>query len=394
MLPDNLDSTTEDDIQNLVTNQVGENRTIEYKIQLPGNSDADKKEFLADISALSNTVGGDIIFGIREENAIAVEVVGVNLVDPDTEITRLESIITSGLQPRIDHDIFVVLLTSGQYIVIIRTRKSFIGPHRVIFRAHDKFYGRSSTGKYALDVEQLRTAFLQENTVSKKIKDFHETRILEIEAERSPLPLSGENKIIIHLIPRESYSSNTTLSKDQLRSLRENIDGLQPIHTGGNWYRPEVNLEGIISHAGRGRGVARSYLQVFRNGIMEAVESSILDRDGGDTIPSLLLEEEINNHTRQCLGVLRSLSITTPIYVFITLTGVKGLRMANGDRQDDDDEVTTIRKNILNLPEATFESYDQNVARTLRPSIEMVWNASGIVTSPNFNANGDWHPRD
>ena len=43
-----------DDIDSLVTNQVKEGRTIEYKATLPGVKDAEKKEFLADVSSFAN----------------------------------------------------------------------------------------------------------------------------------------------------------------------------------------------------------------------------------------------------------------------------------------------------------------------------------------------------
>lgn len=58
-----LDSVEESDLQELIDNQVPEGKTIEYKEALPGNSDGDKKEFLADVSSFANAAGGDLIFG-------------------------------------------------------------------------------------------------------------------------------------------------------------------------------------------------------------------------------------------------------------------------------------------------------------------------------------------
>ena len=39
-----------------------------YKQKFPTNSDVDRKEFLADISSFANASGGDLVFGITEEN--------------------------------------------------------------------------------------------------------------------------------------------------------------------------------------------------------------------------------------------------------------------------------------------------------------------------------------
>jgi len=54
------------DLEQLQSNAVLESKTIEYKKLLPTNSDADRKEFLADISSFANASGGDVIFGISE----------------------------------------------------------------------------------------------------------------------------------------------------------------------------------------------------------------------------------------------------------------------------------------------------------------------------------------
>src|SRR5947207_5309229 len=67
MIPKELDTIAKEDIDALITNAVSEGRTIEYKEQLPGGSDEDKKEFLADASSLANAAGGDLIFGVGEK---------------------------------------------------------------------------------------------------------------------------------------------------------------------------------------------------------------------------------------------------------------------------------------------------------------------------------------
>lgn len=392
MLPDRLEDITEASLAGLVANGVAESRGLEYKLALPGNSDADKKEFLADISSIANTIGGDILFGIREDAGVAAEVVGVHSGDMDGEIARLESIIASGLQPRIEHHVHFVPLTSGGGVLLIRIRQSLLAPHRVVFGGHEKFYGRNANGKYSLDVEQLRSAFLQSASVNQRIRDFHQTRTLEIEAGHSPLPVSGTNKIIIHLIPRESFASNVSLTKVQLAELKANTNRMRPMYANG-WFAPEYNLEGVISYSGvrTQASTARSYLQVFRNGVIEAVETSILDRDGVAIIPSQLLESEIIDHVRACLNILSDLEIATPVFVFITLTGVQGQRMAYGNQGARIiEEVAPIRTSVLSLPEVVFDSYDQPTDRTLLPAFEIVWNACGIATSPYFDVNGNW----
>jgi predicted HTH transcriptional regulator len=69
-----IDSLSEAHLQELIPNQERENTSIEFKGALPGNSYEDRKEFLADFTSFANTVGGDLIFGVRAPNGIAEEV--------------------------------------------------------------------------------------------------------------------------------------------------------------------------------------------------------------------------------------------------------------------------------------------------------------------------------
>jgi predicted HTH transcriptional regulator len=45
---------------------VAESRVLDYKERLPGDSDADKREMLADVTAFANSAGGDLIYGVKE----------------------------------------------------------------------------------------------------------------------------------------------------------------------------------------------------------------------------------------------------------------------------------------------------------------------------------------
>lgn len=388
MLPNDLREITEEQLLALVNNQVSESRSLEYKLALPGNSDEERREFLADISSFANTVGGDVLYGIRSENGIAAEIVGVSVPDCDAEVLRLESLLASSLQPRVSNQIHPVPVTGG-HVFVIRVRQSLLAPHRVIFRGHDKFYGRNSAGKFTMDVEQLRTSFLQASSVTDKIRDFHATRVLEIEAGRAPEPLWGQNKIILHLVPLASFSSQLNLSKEQFASIETDNALTRPMHTTG-WNPPRANLLGWVANAGRQENTTRSYLQIFRNGGIESVESTILDRDGSNLIPSYTLEEQIIEHTEQCLNLLRQLGIDTPVYVFITLTGVEGLSMGYDTSRRFREQDNPIPQDVLNLPETVFETYTQGVASTLHPALDLVWNACGMAGSINFDEAGNW----
>jgi predicted HTH transcriptional regulator len=114
---------TQADIEALITNQVVEGKHLDYKRDTYGNKDDDKKELLKDVSSFANSGGGDLIIGMEETEGLPSKIVGMS-IDPDKEILRLESIIRTGISPRLPNcDIHPVKLAEGTYVIIIRITK-------------------------------------------------------------------------------------------------------------------------------------------------------------------------------------------------------------------------------------------------------------------------------
>ncbi len=256
-----LDGVSEADLQSLVANQVPEGRQIEYKEVLPSNRDADKKEFLADVSSLANAAGGDLIYGVREEAGIAKEVIGVALPDADAEQLRIESIIRDGIDPRIPGiQLRPVQRQTGNPCLILRVPRSWAGPHAVTYQGSFRFYSRTSAGKYPLDVFELRAAFTSSEAVQEKVRKFRLERLAKIIADEGPIQLQGKSKIVLHLIPLNSFASTTSYDLDP---LAKDAGSLQPIYAGGWDHR--YNLDGLLSYCQSDRKLsAESYLQIFR----------------------------------------------------------------------------------------------------------------------------------
>ena len=164
MISKRLEDIVEADLA-LLANSVPEGKTIEYKTAIPGSSNGDKKECPADVLSFANTSGGDLIFGIDEARGAPTAIPGLALPDPDLEVRRLDSIINDGLEPRIRFAIRAIQRNGKLPILIVRCEQSWIGPHRVIFKGHDKFYARNSAGKYPMDVSELRSAFTLANSL-------------------------------------------------------------------------------------------------------------------------------------------------------------------------------------------------------------------------------------
>ncbi len=237
MIHRNFDAINRNDIESLVSNQVAESRTLEYKEKLPGGTDDEKKEFLADISSFANASGGDIIYGIAEQRdsngkttGLPDQAKGLSDINADAEIRRLDSILQDGLDPRISGiRIKAVDGFTDSCIIIIRVPKSWNSPHMVVFKNWSRFFARNSAGKYQLDVTEIRSTFIASESLAERIRQFRADRIAQIIANETPVPLEPSPKIVLHVLPLESFSSGIAIDvariQDQSLPVRIQVPG-------------------------------------------------------------------------------------------------------------------------------------------------------------------------
>lgn len=172
-------------------------------------------------------------------------------------------------------------------------------------------------------------------------------RIAQLVSDNLPLPFYKGGKIVLHLIPLESFSPNYSID---LTSIINDPAKLKPICTSGWSHR--INLEGVLSYDGGGNNKSYSYIQLYRNGIIEAVEGAIL-RAGIDwkIIPSVLYELELLKSLAEFLSLEKQLGVNMPIAVFLTLIGVKDWEMAIDRMKVWYNDCYKIDRDILQLPE-------------------------------------------
>ena len=382
MIDKALEKITLRDLEVLVQNSVAEGKSIEFKLKLPGNTDGEKKEFLADVSSFANTLGGDLFYGIREEKGVAKKIEGIDSVNMDEEIRKYDNLIRDGIEPRVHATIHSVKVNNEKVILVIHVNKSWVGPHRVIFKGHDKFYARNSAGKYPLDTTELREAFTLTSTLVDKIIKFKNARIAELVAEITPLPFLIGRKIILHLIPLEAFNPNMRVN------IKSTNQRLQPI--GDDDWGHRINLDGMLTFSKVPNGVAHSYVQLYRSGIIEAVEGYLLhDPAGQKIIPSVTYEKELLASLSIYLSILKDLHINPPILVFLTIAGVRGFKIENRRTVRAPDRYV-IDRDVLLLPESFIQTYDTDPKEVLRPLFDLVWNACGYERSYNFDESGKW----
>jgi hypothetical protein len=384
MLQKPLADITAQDIQSLLDNGIPEGSTLEYKRELPSGRDEDKREFLADVSSFANTSGGDIIYGVEESQGVISKIVGLPNTDLDAEKLRLESLIRDGLEPRIISTLHSLPTTAGQ-VLIVRVEKSWIGPHRVVSRGHDKFYGRTSAGKFPLDVGQLRLAFTLNATVSERIRSFRADRMIEILNDRGPVSIVDGPSVLLHLVPLGAFSDQQTFDVKRINLTNHRL-----------WTSTASDISmtfdgALVSMPPRDNSGTSVYTHFNWNGILESVTTRLLEHEysGQRVIPHSTLERELLDYVPHCLSTLHSIGVRAPIVLGLSLLKVHGLRMATRSYQYS----SPIRERNLVLPGTIIEDFSVSAISLLRPLFDRIWNACGLQGSQNFDAQGAWSPR-
>jgi hypothetical protein len=149
---------------------------------------------------------------------------------------------------------------------------------------------------------------------------------------------------------------------------------LEPLNAGG-WSRRH-NLDGFITYSSDGTPrVPVSYLQLFRSGAVEAVETQIIDpRDFGqgerEVLPSAVFEREVINGVTRYTKLIEEFGIETPIVIMVSVTGVKGCELAISKRGFDSPAL-----------------FDRDVL--LQPVLDALWQAAGVEGCRHYR-DGRW----
>jgi hypothetical protein len=403
MIQKHFDDIARADIDFLVANKISEMKTLEYKAALPGGQDSDKKEFLADISSFANSSGGDIIYGIKE----AVDRTGRRTGEPgavaplqgiaaDQAKLQIESLIRTGVEPRMPVHVKAIdgYGADGKgFVILIRIPQSFASPHMVTFKNTSRFYCRNSAGKYQLDVQEIRNAFLATDSQAERVRSFIQNRLAKIIADETPILLSMPSRLVLHLLPLNPFLKQTRLDLGLDRELTLHF---KPIAVGG--WDDRYNLDGFMTYrAERDTRACHSYCQLFFDGTIEAVYANILrgrggeapEKDGNSFIASVFYERAVVEAMKSYIKGYKVLGVDAPIIVSMALLGCTGAYMYTGLGLDG----VPIDRDVAILPVVQLGSLEEEVPTIMKPIFDAVWNACGHPRSYNYTENGVWNVR-
>lgn len=387
MISKPLDAITLDDLQRLLENRISEEKTTEYKLILPGQTNEEKIKFLRAVSSLANAAGGDLLYGVEAPDAIPEALPGLHQPNEDEVKLRLESLLRDGVEPRLPTVQFRFVPVNGdRTILIVRVGKSWNGPHRVRLGGHAHFYGRNSSGAYQLDVGELRTAFTLSAGIAERIRAFRADRLIKIEAGQSPVPIVTAATMVFHLIPLLAFSSSPPIRISLDPNER---NAFSPLGCSG--WSSNVNLDGYVLFTDR-RQDSNAYTQVFRSGMVESVAVFEPHEGYPPSLPSGFIEEQLIQALPGFTQALITKDIEPPYFLFLSFLKAQGYQLATAERFLPRSDVLTDRDSLI-LSEVEIAQVEFDPAAVLRPLFDMLWNAFGYENCQDYDEHHNWIKR-
>lgn len=153
-----LELRTKIDLQRLVDEGLEESLTLDYKASRALSREGKASEELCkDVSALANSAGGQLIYGIEEGKATKKpSVVDDGVSDPKITREWIEQILNSRVHPRMNGiQTGRIDMGNGKYGYVISVPQSQTGPHQAPDQKYYRRFGLQSAPMYDYEIKDV-----------------------------------------------------------------------------------------------------------------------------------------------------------------------------------------------------------------------------------------------
>jgi hypothetical protein len=273
-------------------------------------------------------------------------------------------------------------------VLVIRVGRSYNPPHRITRQGSNRFWARSAAGKYEPDVNELRTLFNAGPQLADRIRNFRVDRIAKIAAGEAPVRLMNRSALIVHVVPLSAFDATSAIP---LREIELDFLSFVPIGSS-TASSARINFDGILKTSGANQQ-HRAYIQLYRNGIVETVDSALVSTKSGTAIVTYL-DDKLIEVIMRSLKDVAAVGIEPPYALLVSLIGVSGaqLNFARGEEWFEnlgnpfDREQYHFEEVIVE----TVPTDHAECARIIRPILDQVANTGGRAMSPVFDSEGHY----
>jgi hypothetical protein len=378
MFFDKFSEITEDDIIDLINNKIPEQKTLEYKRQLPDKgNDLEKVRILQCITSFANTDGGVIVFGLsanKEDDSI--EITGID-TPTDSDFLFLQNMVKDRIVPRMNPPDFRDLKINDKKVYLMKVYPSYTKPHFV--SGNFVFYGRNSSGKYPLDITDIKNLFLQSKNVEEQFENFRIQRIMKLKSGSFPFQYNSNHIITLHIASLSSLNNDIQLSMSQ---YKQKFEIFKPMcYTG---YSRINNYDGCLNYCHTRDNKMYTYVQIFRNGIIEASLFDFYGYTNEKIMYGIQTEQEIKKTMIEYINALETINIKYPMFISLSFLNTKDFQILithNNIRYIHDDFYTVYEDDLL-LPTMFIENKD-DLDEKFKSCFDIFWNSNGYAEHPN-----------
>ncbi len=376
ILDKRVDNLTFEDIERLVTNEVKETKTLDYKRDFSLAKDSDKKEFANDITAFYNTDGGCIIYGIEERKdaknqntGIPEKIYGITIDNEDKLIQCIEDTIRSNTDPSITNLLIKILKVndSNDFVLIIGIPKDLWLPSMVTINDSNRFYKRRNTGKYLVDVYELNDMFMQNQVLKEKAESYKNERIQKLLQKEVFPSIHTDRFCMIHIIP---YSFLNEKSIDISPAYDMNIGTLMMPMGTRSGCTPIYNIDGYATYDANDLS---AYNQIIRNGVFEIFSTQFFfenpNYDNAICISGQRVYQSIIESITKSLQVLTKFNIEPPFLISIYFHNIKDTLFL----VEHTNMYRKFQYENISLPVTILPAYDSDSKMVLKPLFDILW---------------------
>lgn len=381
-----LQAITEADLQRLVAEHEQEGPHLEFKRETPRPDNGARHEFAADASAMGNSGGGDLVYGIDEDAQGSAGAVAPFVGNADVEARRMLDVLANSVEPRLPGLQIQPVSVAGGTVFVVRVPQSWAGPHRV--RTNQHFFVREGARKRQLDIPEIRAMFVRTESQGQRVRDFRTDRLGALMSGRAPERLVPGALQVLHLIPTQAALG--LMNVDPVPYMNRQV--LPVLGAGGG--NPRINIDGALVVRNIGAGGTHGYSQFFRNGYFETVH---VEAWGGPeqrtALGSIHYEQNIIQLVDRFRAELLRLDYSTEVTAMWSLLGADRTELGiDRWRFNLDDTMGRFDRPTLVVPDVLLRSED-SPERALRPLFDQIWQAAGLLRSYNYDDQGNWAPQ-
>lgn len=217
------------------------------------------------------------------------------------------------------------------------------------------------------------------------IDDFHRERISRIKRDDTPKKLPAGPKLALFLIPEDVFRDFKQYDLFKFQGQTHSL--LNPLFSDKQDIRRAYNFEGKLHTFMNPKDECLSYVQLHRNGIVEALGSCILC-EGSTFTPIYSIEQEIIFRVKEYLVLLQEMNVEPSFVCFLDLLGVRDLEIQDSSTDTKFLDIHPISHEDLHIPKMFIDRYEIDASELFKLAFDRIWNACGYPRSFGYDKKG------